>query len=71
MDGSLPQRLQSQVSGSFRKTALLQKRVRELVRGAKPMIEVKQPNLSPIEIAFREMEQGLIELVADEETPDL
>ncbi|MCB9883296.1 MAG: DNA-directed RNA polymerase subunit omega [Planctomycetes bacterium] len=67
----MPQRLQSQVSGSFRKTALLQKRVRELVRGAKPMIEVKQPNLSPIEIAFREMEQGLIELVADEETPDL
>ncbi len=70
MDFSLPQRLQSSVSGSFKKTALLQKRVRELVRGARPMIEVKQP-LSPIEIAFREMEQGLIELVADEETPEL
>ena len=31
MDLTLPQRLQKSVSGSFHKTALLQKRVRELI----------------------------------------
>jgi DNA-directed RNA polymerase subunit K/omega len=67
---SLPQRLQQEVSGSFKKTALLQKRVRELIRGAKPMVEAKHMK-GPIEIAFAEMREGLIELVADEETPTL
>ena len=32
-DSTLPQRLQKSVSGSFHKTALLQKRVRELIKG--------------------------------------
>ena len=70
MDKSLPQQLQQEVSGSFRKTALLQKRVRELIRGARPMIEVKE-GMSPIEVAFREMQEGMIELVTDEDTPTL
>ena len=35
-DSTLPQRLQKSVSGSFHKTALLQKRVRELIKGAAP-----------------------------------
>jgi len=67
MELTLPQRLQKSVSGSFHKTALLQKRVRELIRGAAPLIETKERN--PIKIAFLEMERGLIELIPDEEPP--
>ena len=69
MDSTLPQKLQKTVSGSFHKTSLLQKRVRELVRGANPLFETKEKN--PIKIAYMEMEKGLIELVADEEKPTL
>ena len=64
---TLPQRLQKSVGGSFHKTALLQKRVRELVRGAAPLIETREVN--PIQIAFLEMERGLIELIPEEERP--
>ena len=67
MDTTLPQRLQKSVSGSFHKTALLQKRVRELIRGAAPLIETREQN--PIKIAFLEMERGLIELIPEEEKP--
>jgi DNA-directed RNA polymerase subunit K/omega len=67
METSLPQRLQKSVSGSFHKTALLQKRVRELIRGSAPLIETREVN--PIKIAFLEMERGLIELIPEEETP--
>lgn len=67
MDLTLPQRLQKSVSGSFHKTALLQKRVRELIRGAAPLFETREKN--PIKIAFQEMERGLIELIPEEETP--
>ena len=65
MDLTLPQRLQQSVQGSFHKTALLQKRVRELIRGAAPLIETREQN--PITIAFLEMERGLIELIPDED----
>ena len=64
---SLPQSLQDTIAGSFHKTALLQKRVRELIRGAIPLIETREKN--PIKIAFLEMQQGLIELAPDEEAP--
>ena len=62
---TLPQRLQKSVCGSFHKTALLQKRVRELIGGASPLIETREQN--PIKIAFLEMERGLIELIPDDE----
>jgi len=67
MDLTLPQRLQKAVAGSFHKTALLQKRVRELVHGAAPLIETREQN--PIKVAFLEMERGLIELIPEEEKP--
>lgn len=66
MDRSLPQELVQQVGGSFRLTALLQKRVRELVRGQKPLFETRERNY--IRIASEELRRGLIELVPDEET---
>jgi DNA-directed RNA polymerase subunit K/omega len=65
MDDTLPQQLVRLVGGSFQKTALLQKRVRELVRGQKPLFETRERNF--IKIAAEEMKRGLIELVPDEE----
>ena len=65
MVDTLPQRLVRQIGGSFRLTALLQKRVRELVRGQKPLYETRERNY--IKVAAEELERGLIELVPDEE----
>jgi DNA-directed RNA polymerase subunit K/omega len=62
---SLPTSLQDTVGGSFHKTALLQKRVRELIKGAIPLIETREKN--PIRIAYEEMRQGLIELTPEED----
>ena len=42
MDDTLPQQLVKTVGGSFKTTALLQKRVRELVRGQKPLFETRE-----------------------------
>ena len=71
MEQRLPQELVKQVGGSFRLTALLQKRVRELVRGQRPLFETRERNY--VKIASEEMRRGLIELVADEEqnTPEI
>ena len=57
---SLPLQLMEEVNGSYRKTVLLQKRVRELVRGQRPLFETRETN--PIAIALEEMRRGLIEL---------
>jgi DNA-directed RNA polymerase subunit K/omega len=67
MDQTLSQELVKQVGGSFRLTALLQKRVRELVRGQKPLFETRERNF--IKIASEEMKRGLIDLVPDEDAP--
>ena len=65
MERTLPQELVRQVGGSFLLTTLLQKRVRELVRGQKPLFETRERNY--IKIAHEELKRGLIELVPDEE----
>ena len=49
-------------------TALLQKRVRELVRGQRPLFETRERNF--IKIASEELRRGLIELVPDEDQID-
>lgn len=54
-----------QVGGSFQLTALLQKRVRELVRGQKALYETRERNY--IKIAAEELRRGLIQLVPDED----
>lgn len=66
MEDTLPQQLVRQVGGSFQLTALLQKRVRELVRGQKPLFETRDRNY--VRIAAEELSRGLIELVPDEES---
>jgi DNA-directed RNA polymerase subunit omega len=55
-------RAAEKVGGRFRLTVLLQKRVRELVRGAAPLVDVR-PGDSPIHVALREVLEGKVELV--------
>ncbi len=69
MEESLPQQLVRQVGGSFKLTALLQKRVRELVRGQKPLFETRERNY--IRVAAEELRRGLIQLGPDEEEPEI
>jgi DNA-directed RNA polymerase subunit K/omega len=69
MEDSLPQQLVRQVGGSFKLTALLQKRVRELVRGQKPLFETRERNY--IKVAAEEMRRGLITLVPDDDEPEV
>ena len=74
MDSTLPQRLQRLVNGSFARTVLLQKRIRQLVRGDAPLFDAELERIeNPIEIALVEVERGLIELVEDlpQEKPTL
>ncbi|MBI4568580.1 MAG: DNA-directed RNA polymerase subunit omega [Planctomycetes bacterium] len=61
------QRLAQKVGGSFRLSTLLQKRVRDLVNGAPPLVDAQ--GKSPLDIAFQEVELGLLRLVfrADED----
>ena len=61
---SLPVRLMEEVGASYRKTALIQKRVRELVRGQRPLYDTRERN--PIAIALEEVKRGLVELAPDE-----
>jgi DNA-directed RNA polymerase subunit K/omega len=68
MSLTLPQRLQRVIEGSFENTVLLQKRVRQLVRGDAPLFDAELEKVdNPIEIALVEMERGLIDLVPDED----
>ncbi len=74
MDLTLPQRLQRFVNGSFHRTVLLQKRVRQLVRGDAPLFDAELEGIeNPVEIALVECERELIELQEEieEEKPTL
>ena len=61
MDRTKVMDLAEKAGGLFRLTVLLQKRVRELVGGAPPLVETDDTN--PINIAMQEVEEGAIELV--------
>ncbi|HEX9793361.1 MAG TPA: DNA-directed RNA polymerase subunit omega [Planctomycetota bacterium] len=68
MELSLPQRLQRYVEGSFERTVLLQKRLRQLVRGDAPLFDAELEHMdNPIEIALTEIERGLVELIPEED----
>ena len=47
------------VGGRFKFTALVQKRWRELLLDARPMVE--QGKMTPLELVIREIELGLID----------
>ena len=48
-----------QVGGRFKLTVLIQRRWKELLLGARPMIE--PGNMTPIEITIREIAEGKIQ----------
>ena len=58
--------LEARVGGRFKLTALLQKRIRELVAGAPRLVDVRSEN--PIDIAIEEVRAGKVALVAEDET---
>ena len=56
--------LEQKIGGRFKLTALLQKRIRELVAGAPRLLEIKSDN--PIDIAIAEIRADKIELVPED-----
>ena len=70
MDVDRLEKLTQKVGGRFRLTALLQKRLAELVRGSPALVDL--PSNNYFEVALREIEEGRIELLrpwTTEETP--
>ena len=61
MDVDRLEHLTQKVGGRFRLTALLQKRLAELVKGSPPLVDLPPNNF--FEIALREIEEGRIELL--------
>jgi len=47
--------------GAFRLTATVQRRLRELVKGARPMVEVGRDRRDLLEVVLRELTEGKIE----------
>lgn len=56
--------LEQKIGGRFLLTALLQKRIRELVAGAPRLVEIRSEN--PIDIAIEEVRAGKIDLVPED-----
>jgi len=56
--------LDVKVGGRFKLTALLQKRIRELVAGAPRLVDIRSDN--PIDVAIAEVRAGKVELVAED-----
>ena len=65
IDQSKFEDLYGMVGGVFKTTVLIQKRLRELNRGARKLVEDESKNL--IETVMREIEQRKIELIPDTE----
>ena len=57
------------IPNNFMLTALLTKRVRELRRGARPLIETKLKKA--VEIAMEEIKQGKVEIKFEDAKPTL
>ncbi|NRA96799.1 MAG: DNA-directed RNA polymerase subunit omega [Planctomycetes bacterium] len=65
IDQSKFETLYSKCGGVFKTTVLMQKRMRELNRGARKLVDDKAKN--PIEVVMREIHEGKIELIPDNE----
>ena len=59
-------RLDSVVGGRFKLTALLQRRIQEVVKGSPRLVEGK----TPLRSALAEIEAGKVELVENEKTEE-
>ncbi len=56
--------LEQKIGGRVQLSALLQKRIRELVAGAPRLVEIRSEN--PIDIAIEEIRAGKIDLVPED-----
>ena len=56
--------------GPFRLTSIVQKRLRELVRGARPLVDVPRGRKDLIDIVARELDEGRIEPTEDFGEPE-
>ncbi len=65
IDQSKFETLYSKCGGVFKTTVLMQKRMRELNRGARKLVDDNAKN--PIEVVMREIHEGKIELIPDNE----
>lgn len=65
MDFRKIQEAQARFGGPFAMTAILQKRVRELVQGAKPLVETNK--VRPIDIALDELLENCLQLEQSED----
>jgi DNA-directed RNA polymerase subunit omega len=59
---------QEKFGGPFAMTAILQKRVRELVQGSRPLVETNK--IRPIDIALEELLDDRLSLEHVEESPE-
>ena len=60
--------------GHFRLTSIIQKRLRELVKGARPLVDVPRGRKDLIDLVFEELDEGRIEPVErgyEPETEDI
>ena len=55
--------LVGEFGGKFRLTAICQKRLKELVRGARPLVDVPRGRIDLLNIVLRELKDGRIEPV--------
>ena len=51
--------------GPFRLTSIVQKRMRELVKGARPLVEMPRGRRDTLDIVLRELGEGRIEATED------
>ena len=58
----------TKVGGRFKLTALIQRRLVELMQGARPMVETR--GLTEMEVVVKEIMEGKIEPVLAEETTE-
>lgn len=66
MDASVLEKCVDDVGGVFKFTVLLQKRVRELVKGMTPLVAVSE-NMTPIDIALKEFFEDKIDFITSED----
>ena len=57
--------LAEKVGGKFRMSVLMQKRLKELMRGAKPLVDIESDD--KLDIIYEEILQDKIKLVSEEE----
>jgi len=64
IDALKSEELVAKAGGKFRLASLIQKRLSQLMEGARPL--VNRGDLTPLEVVVEEVRQGKVEIVDDE-----